>query len=83
MVAAASEEASTNGAVVASATEKWRRRSTRSAVRFRTRRGSAGDAVDQARKTSDRVSELSRPQPGSGTSVELINTIAGPDQSAA
>jgi len=37
----------------------------------------AGDAVDQARKTNDRVSELSKAAARIGDVVELINTIAG------
>jgi methyl-accepting chemotaxis protein len=37
----------------------------------------ATDAVDQARKTNDRVSELSKAAARIGDVVELINTIAG------
>ena len=37
----------------------------------------ANDAVDQARKTNDRVGELSRAAARIGDVVELINTIAG------
>ena len=37
----------------------------------------AGEAVDQARKTNDRVSELSKAASRIGDVVELINTIAG------
>ena len=42
----------------------------------------ASEAVDQARSTNDRVSELSKAAARIGDVVELINTIAGPDQSA-
>ena len=42
----------------------------------------ATEAVDQARKTNDRVSELSKAAARIGDVVELINTIAGADQSA-
>ena len=37
----------------------------------------AGEAVDQARRTNDRVSELSKAASRIGDVVELINTIAG------
>jgi methyl-accepting chemotaxis protein len=37
----------------------------------------ANEAVDQARKTSDRVGELSMAAGRIGDGVELINTIAG------
>ena len=37
----------------------------------------AGDAVDQARSTTERVSELSKAAARIGDVVELINTIAG------
>jgi hypothetical protein len=37
----------------------------------------ANDAVDQARKTNDRVSDLSKAAARIGDVVELINTIAG------
>ena len=37
----------------------------------------AGEAVDQARKTNDRVGELSKAAARIGDVVELINTIAG------
>jgi methyl-accepting chemotaxis protein len=37
----------------------------------------ACEAVDQARRTSDRVSELSKAASRIGDVVELINTIAG------
>ena len=76
MVAAASEEASTNVQSVASATEDCPPRSTRSAVRCRNRRGWPTAAVDQARTTNDRVSQLSKAASRIGDVVELINTIA-------
>src|SRR5260370_13318929 len=37
----------------------------------------AGEAVDQARTTNDRVGELSKAAARIGDVVELINTIAG------
>jgi hypothetical protein len=37
----------------------------------------ANEAVDQARKTNDRVGELSKAAARIGDVVELINTIAG------
>ena len=56
---------------------RWRRRSTRSAVRCRNSARIASEAVEQARKTNDRVSELSKAAARIGDVVELINTIAG------
>src|SRR3982074_619590 len=77
MVAAASEEASTNVQSVASATEEMA-----SSVNEISRQGQesarmANEAVDQARKTNDRVGELSKAAARIGDVVELINTIAG------
>jgi methyl-accepting chemotaxis protein len=76
-VAAASEEASTNVQSVASATEELStsvseiRRQVHESARI------ASEAVDQARKTNDRVGELSKAAARIGDVVELINTIAG------
>ena len=64
--------------------DRWHRRpsncrprSTKSAARCRNRRGWPSEAVDQARGTNDRVSELSKAASRIGDVVELINTIAG------
>jgi methyl-accepting chemotaxis protein len=73
MVAAASEEASTNVQSVASATEEMA--SSVNEVQESAR--IANEAVDQACKTNDRVGELSKAAGRIGDVVELINTIAG------
>jgi methyl-accepting chemotaxis protein len=77
MVAAASEEASTNVQSVASATEQLSSSVNEISRRVQESARMAGEAVDQARKTNDRVSELSRAAARIGDVVELINTIAG------
>jgi methyl-accepting chemotaxis protein len=77
MVAAASEEASTNVQSVASATEEMTSSVNEISRQVQESARMAGEAVDQARKTNDRVSELSKAAARIGDVVELINTIAG------
>ena len=77
MVAAASEEASTNVQSVASATEEMASSVNEISRQVQASARMATDAVDQARKTNDRVSELSKAAARIGDVVELINTIAG------
>jgi methyl-accepting chemotaxis protein len=76
-VAAASEEASTNVQSVASATEEMASSVTEISRQVQESARMATDAVDQARVTNDRVSELSKAATRIGDVVELINTIAG------
>ncbi|QWG15877.1 MCP four helix bundle domain-containing protein [Bradyrhizobium sediminis] len=76
-VAAASEEASTNVQSVASATEEMSSSVNEISRQVQDSARMAGDAVDQARTTTDRVSELSKAASRIGDVVELINTIAG------
>ena len=76
-VAAASEEASTNVRSVASATEELASSINEIGRQVQDSARMAGEAVDQARKTNDRVSELSKAAARIGDVVELINTIAG------
>ena len=76
-VAAASEEASTNVQSVASATEEMASSVTEISRQVQELARMANEAVDQARKTNDRVSELSKAAARIGDVVELINTIAG------
>ncbi|NOJ45063.1 methyl-accepting chemotaxis protein [Bradyrhizobium archetypum] len=76
-VAAASEEASTNVQSVASATEEMASSVTEISRQVQESARMATDAVDQARTTNDRVSELSKAATRIGDVVELINTIAG------
>jgi methyl-accepting chemotaxis protein len=78
MVAAASEEASTNVQSVASATEQLSSSVNEISrqVQESARMANATDAVDQARTTNDRVSQLSKAASRIGDVVELINTIA-------
>jgi methyl-accepting chemotaxis protein len=77
MVAAASEEASTNVQSVASATEEMASSVNEISRQVQESARMAGDAVDQARITNDRVGELSKAAARIGDVVELINTIAG------
>jgi methyl-accepting chemotaxis protein len=77
MVAAASEEASTNVQSVASATEEMSSSVNEISRQVQESARMATDAVDQARKTNDRVGELSKAAARIGDVVELINTIAG------
>jgi len=77
MVAAASEEASTNVQSVASATEEMASSVTEISRQVQESARMANEAVGQARTTNDRVSELSKAASRIGDVVELINTIAG------
>jgi aerotaxis receptor len=77
MVAAASEEASTNVQSVASATEEMASSVNEISRQVQESARIAGEAVEQARKTNDRVSELSKAAARIGDVVELINNIAG------
>jgi len=77
VVATASEEASTNVQSVASATEEMASSVNEISRQVQESARMANGAVDQARKTNDRVSELSKAAARIGDVVELINTIAG------
>jgi PAS domain S-box-containing protein len=77
MVAAASEEASTNVQSVASATEELSSSVNEISRQVQDSARIANEAVDQARRTNDRVGELSKAAARIGDVVELINTIAG------
>src|SRR3954471_6388081 len=77
VVAAASEEASTNVQSVASATEELSSSVNEISRQVQESARMAGEAVGQARTTNDRVSELSKAAARIGDVVELINTIAG------
>ena len=77
VVAAASEEASTNVQSVASATEQMASSVNEISRQVQTSASIANEAVAQARKTNDRVSELAKAASRIGDVVELINTIAG------
>ena len=77
MVAAASEEASTNVQSVASATEELSSSVHEISRQMQESARMAGEAVSQARSTTERVSELSKAAARIGDVVELINTIAG------
>jgi methyl-accepting chemotaxis protein len=76
MVAAASEEASTNVQSVASATEELSSSVNEISRQVQESARMASEAVGQARNTNDRVSELSKAASRIGDVVELINTIA-------
>lgn len=77
MVAAASEEASTNVQSVASATEELSSSITEISRQVQASARMAHEAVEQARVTNDRVGELTKAAARIGDVVELINTIAG------
>jgi len=77
VVAAASEEASTNVQSVASATEELSSSITEISRQVQESARMANEAVSQARRTNDRVGELSKAAARIGDVVELINTIAG------
>jgi methyl-accepting chemotaxis protein len=77
MVAAASEEASTNVNSVASATEELSSSVNEISRQVQESARMASEAVGQARSTTERVSELSKAASRIGDVVELINTIAG------
>jgi methyl-accepting chemotaxis protein len=76
-VAAASEEASTNVQSVASATEEMATSVSEISRQVQASAQMAAEAVSQARKTNERVGELSKAASRIGDVVELINTIAG------
>jgi len=77
MVAAASEEASTNVQSVASATEELSSSVNEISRQVQESARMANEAVGQAQQTNERVSELSKAAARIGDVVELINTIAG------
>ena len=77
VVASASEEASTNVQSVASATEEMASSVNEISRQVQESARIANGAVEQARKTNDRVGELSKAASRIGDVVELINTIAG------
>jgi methyl-accepting chemotaxis protein len=76
-VSAASEEATANVQSVASATEELTSSVNEISRQVQESARMAGEAVGQARSTTDRVSELSKAATRIGDVVELINTIAG------
>jgi methyl-accepting chemotaxis protein len=76
-VASASELASTNVQSVASATEEMASSVNEISRQVQDSARMAAEAVGQARKTNERVSELSKAATRIGDVVELINTIAG------
>ena len=76
-VASASHEASTNVQSVASATEEMSSSVNEISRQVQESARMASDAVDQARRTNERVGELSKAATRIGDVVELINTIAG------
>jgi methyl-accepting chemotaxis protein len=76
-VATASEQATANVQSVASAAEQLTTSVTEISRQVQESARMAGDAVDQARTTNDRVGELSKAAGRIGDVVELINTIAG------
>ena len=77
MVAAASEEASTNVQSVASASEELTSSVNEISRQVQESSRVANVAVEQAHKTNGRVGELSKAAARIGDVVELINTIAG------
>jgi len=77
VVAAASEEASTNVQSVASATEELSSSVTEISRQVQQSARMAAEAVGQARGTTERVGELSKAASRIGDVVDLINTIAG------
>jgi methyl-accepting chemotaxis protein len=77
MVAAASEEASTNVQSVASASEELTSSVNEISRQVQESSRVADVAVEQAHKTNGRVGELSKAAARIGDVVELINTIAG------
>jgi methyl-accepting chemotaxis protein len=77
VVAAASEEASTNVQAVAAASEELSSSITEISRRVQDSARMAAEAVQQAARTNDRVNALSQAASRIGDVVELINTIAG------
>jgi methyl-accepting chemotaxis protein len=76
-VASASEQASANVQSVASATEEMSASVSEIGRQVRESTGIAHRAVDQARRTNNRIGELASAATRIGDVVELINTIAG------
>jgi methyl-accepting chemotaxis protein len=76
-VAVASEEASTNVQSVSSASEEMTSSVNEISRQVQESSRVANEAVAQARKTNDRIGELSKAAARIGDVVELINTIAG------
>ncbi|ABE38232.1 methyl-accepting chemotaxis sensory transducer [Rhodopseudomonas palustris BisB5] len=76
LVAAASEEASTNVESVASASEEMASSVTEISRQVQESARIASEAVTQAQETNDRVSHLSEAASRIGDVVDLINTIA-------
>jgi methyl-accepting chemotaxis protein len=77
VVAGASEEASSNVQSVASATEQLSSSVNEISRQVLESARMAGDAVSQARTTTERVGELSKAANRIGDVIELINAIAG------
>ncbi|HEY0331706.1 MAG TPA: methyl-accepting chemotaxis protein [Rhodopseudomonas sp.] len=77
LVAAASEEASTNVQSVASATEQMSSSVNEISRQVQNSSRIAAEAVNQARSTNEQVGDLSQAASRIGDVVELINTIAG------
>jgi len=77
VVASASEEASANVQSVATATEEMSSSVNEISRQVQESARIASEAVEQARGTTARVSELSRAATRIGDVVELINSIAG------
>lgn len=75
-VANASDEASGNVQAVASSTEEMSSSINEISRQVQESAGIASSAVDQARKTNERVAELAKAAARIGDVVELINTIA-------
>ncbi|MBV9564359.1 MAG: HAMP domain-containing protein, partial [Bradyrhizobium sp.] len=77
VVASASKDATSNVQSVASATEELSSSVNEISRQVQESARMAGEAVSQARGTTERVSELSKAAARIGDVVELINTIAG------
>ncbi len=75
-VANASDEASGNVQAVASSTEEMSSSINEISRQVQESAGIANSAVEQARKTNERVAELAKAAARIGDVVELINTIA-------
>ncbi|MGX7744278.1 methyl-accepting chemotaxis protein [Rhodopseudomonas parapalustris] len=76
-VAAASEQATANVQSVASATEEMASSINEISRQVQEAARIANEAVEQARKTNDRIGTLAQAANRIGDVVELINTIAG------
>ncbi|MEN3288976.1 MAG: hypothetical protein V7634_3276, partial [Bradyrhizobium sp.] len=77
VVAGASEEASTNVHSVAAAAEQMTSSVDEISRQVHDSARIAGDAMEQARRTNERVGELAQAAARIGDVVELINAIAG------